>query len=335
MPFCSFTSLALAVPVALSALTLTLGNPAPVRAQHAPFKSGIDMVPLTVTVTDGAGQHITGLTGDDFTVFEEGVQQPLSFFTSEDVPVDVALVIDASSSMHVDLPLVQKAACGLVRTLRASDRGAVVEVKDAIRIPQPLTSDQGQIEAIIHGLTASGSTALYDGLYIMLKEFERARRGNPEVRRQVLILLSDGLDNTSHLPFDEVMELARRVGVNIYVIALRGEVASVPRSEQHVTVLQAEYAMRAVAREAGGRAFFPKTAQELPAIYGAIAQELASQYELGYVAVKPGGDGAFRRVVVRLSPRTNAFARTRSGYYANRTPGSRPDLATRTSGDSR
>ena len=124
----SFTKVALAVPMALSALTL--GNPAAVRAQHAPFKTGVDMVALTVTVTDGAGKHITGLTGNDFTVFEDGAQQPLSFFASEDVPVDVALVIDASASMRPDLPLVQKAACGLIRKLRAFDRGAVVEVKD-------------------------------------------------------------------------------------------------------------------------------------------------------------------------------------------------------------
>ena len=330
MAFHSFTKVALAVPMALSALTL--GNPATVRAQHAPFRTGVDMVALTVTVTDGAGKHITGLTGNDFTVFEDGAQQPLSFFASEKVPVDVALVIDASASMRPDLPLVQKAACGLIRTLRAFDRGAVVEVKTAIRIPQPLTFDHAQVEATIRGLTASGTTALYDGLYMMLKEFERAQRGNPEVRRQVLILLSDGLDTTSHLPFDEVMELVRRLGVNIYVIALRGEAARVPRSEQHETLLQADYSLRAVAREAGGRAFFPTTAAELPTIYGAIAQELASQYELGYVPVKPGGDGTFRRVFVRLAPTTNANARTRSGYYAERS-GNRSALATPTSSE--
>ena len=74
-----------------------------------------------------------------------------------------------------------------------------------------------------------------------------------------------------------------------------------------------------MARESGGRTFFPKTARELPAIYNTIAQELASQYELGYIPVRPGGDGAFRRVMVRIAPGANALARTRSGYYAQRT----------------
>jgi Ca-activated chloride channel family protein len=297
--------------------TLTAGTPSPISAQNSTFKSGVDMVPLTVTVTDVKGKLVTGLTGGDFTILEDGVEQPVSFFASGEMPVDVALVIDTSTSMGGDLPLVQKAASGLVRTLRASDRGAVVEVKDAVRIPQPLTSDREQIETTLRALRPSGNTALYDGLYVGLKEFDRARRENPDVRRQVLVLFSDGLDNTSHLRFDDVLELARRVGVNIYVIALRGQAAQVPRAEQDEAVLQAEYVMRTVARESGGRAFFPRTPWELPAIYDAIARELASQYELGYVPARPGATGAFRRVVVRMAPATAALARTRSGYYAN------------------
>jgi Ca-activated chloride channel family protein len=313
------TRLAIAVPVALGCLAG--GHPATVSAQQSTFKSGVDMVPLTVTVTDVKGRPITGLTGGDFKVLEDGVEQPLAFFAAAEVPVDVALVIDTSTSMRLNLPIVQKAACGLLRTLHAADRGAVVEIKDAVRVPQPLTSDMGQLEASVHALRASGGTALYDGLYVMLKEFDRARRATQDVRRQVLILLSDGLDNTSHLPADQVMELARRVGVNIYVIALQGEAVPVRRAERDDYVLHAEYEMRTVAREAGGRAFFPRSAGELPAIYETIAQELASQYQLGYVPMKPGGDGNFRRVAVRLL--TNGLARTRSGYYANGTPGAR------------
>jgi Ca-activated chloride channel family protein len=290
-----------------------------VSAQSATFKSGVDMVPLTVTVTDTIGKHVTGLRGNDFTVFEDGVEQPLSFFASEDVPVDVALVLDTSASMGADLLLVQSAAGGLVRKLRASDRGAVVEVKESAGILQPFTSDRSRIEEAIRGLSTSGSTALYDGIYVMLKEFERERRATLQVRRQVLVLLSDGLDNTSRLAFEDVMDLARRVGVNIYVIALRGDVALRPRAELNSSTLQAKYTMGAVARESGGRTFFPKSARELPAIYTAIAQELASQYELGYMPARPGGDGAFRRVMVRVPPHTNALARTRSGYYAPRT----------------
>ena len=306
------------LPIVAGIVAFAIPGPARVAAQSATFKSGVDMVPLTVTVTDSTGRYVSGLTSHDFAVFEDGVAQSLSFFAFDEVPVDVALVVDTSDSMQADLPLVQSAANGLVRKLRASDRGAVVEVKDSAGIPQPFTTDRASIERAILGLKTSGSTALYDGLYVVLKEFERERRGTLQVRRQALVLLSDGLDNRSHLAFEDVIDLARRVDVSIYVIALRGDVALTPRAELDGSILQAEYTMGAVARESGGRTFFPKSARELPGIYSAIAQELASQYELGYMPARPGGDGAFRRVMVRVSPAANGLARTRSGYYSAR-----------------
>jgi Ca-activated chloride channel family protein len=300
---------------------LALSGSVRLEAQGAPIKTGVEMVPLTVTVTDASGRYVTGLSDSDFTVVEDGVQQPLAFFANDHVPLDVALVLDTSSSMRADLPLVQSAAVGLVRALRDSDRGAVVEVKGTAAIPQPFTSDRAQIESAIRSLSASGKTALFDGMYVVLKEFERQRRSNQEVRRQVLVLLSDGLDTQSRLAFEDVMDVARRVGVNIYVIALEGPSALLPRADRKSEQLRAEYNMGAIARESGGRTFFPTTARELPGIYTAIAQELASQYELGYIPVRPGGDGAFRRVMVRIAPAANALARTRSGYYAQRSPG--------------
>jgi Ca-activated chloride channel homolog len=299
-------------------VALAAGGTASVEAQRPTFTGGVDMVPLTVTVTDPTGRYVTGLTSNDFTVFDNGVEQSVSFFASEDVPLDVALVLDTSSSMQADLPLVQSAARGLVHTLRSSDRAAVVEVKDFARFPQPFTSDQALIDRAISGLSTSGDTALYDGLYIALQQFERERRATGQVRRQALVLLSDGLDTKSHLTFEDVMDLARRAGVNIYVVALRGEAALVRRRQRDGSVLQAEYTMGTVARESGGRPFFPKFARELPAIYTAIAQELASQYALGYSPAQPARDGTFRHVEVRVPESTKASARTRSGYYAAR-----------------
>jgi len=304
--------------VLFAVVALAPSRPARVDAQQPTFKSGVDIVPLTVTVTDTAGKHVTGLTGNDFTVLEDGVEQPLSFFASDDIPLDLALVLDTSGSMGADLALVQSAARGLVQKLRGSDRGAVVEVKGTAGIPQPFTSDTAQIERTLRSLSTSGSTALYDGLYVVLKEFERERRAAAHIRRQALVLLSDGLDTKSRLTFDDVIDSARRANVSIYVIALRGGVPLIPRNNLDGSILNAEYTMGTVARESGGKTFFPKSARELPAIYSAIGQELAHQYELGYMPSRPGGDGAFRRVSVRVPPNINALARTRSGYYAPR-----------------
>lgn len=310
---------ALGLAALTAVVALALPGLTSLEARQSAFKSGIDMVPLTVTVTDTTGTYVTGLTGDDFTVLEDGVEQPLSFFASVDVPVDVALVLDTSSSMRADLPLAQSAAAGLIHSLRSSDRGAIVEVKGSAGIPQPFTADLAQLERALHSLSTSGATALYDGLYVVLREFERERRTAAQIRRQALVLLSDGIDTKSRLTFEDVMDLARRAGVSIYVIALRGDVPLLGRAELDNSTLNAEYTMGAVARESGGKTFFPKSARELPAIYSAITRELAHQYELGYVPARPGGDGAFRRVIVRVPPQPNALARTRSGYYASRT----------------
>jgi Ca-activated chloride channel family protein len=185
-------------------------------------------------------------------------------------------------------------------------------VKNAIGVPQPLTSDQRQVETAIQELAASGDTSLYDGVYIALKELERERLASTQIRKQAIVLLSDGVDTTSRLGYDDVMDLARRSGVNVYVIAMPMSTVPIARRDQDGQALQAEYAMRSLAREAGGRSFFPKRVQELPAIYSEIAQELANQYELAYLPLAARADRGFRRISVRVE---NAVTRTRSGYY--------------------
>ena len=296
---------------------LALGPSSDADAQRV-FRSGVDMVPLTVTVTDGAGRYVSELTERDFAVFEDGVRQSLSFFASERVPLDVAFVLDVSASMSTDMPLVREAANGLVRALRTSDRAAVLAVNASVGMPERFTADHERVAAAIDALHCAGSTAVYDGVYITLKEFARERREHADVRRQVLVLLTDGLDNSSHVSADEMADLARRAGVNIYVIALRDATIQPRAMTSDLEQQRATYVMRALAQDSGGRIFFLTSATELRTVYGAIARELASQYDLGYVPAKPGGDGGFRRIAVRVLPPASGVARTRSGYYAVR-----------------
>ncbi len=288
---------------------LALGVTAHVQAQGSVFKSTVELVPLTVTVTDAKGKYLNNLVETDFAVLEEGVRQSLAFFANEPVPIDLALTIDASASMAPQLPIVRKAAGALVDSLRGGDRATVVTIRDAVGVALPLTADRPRIDAAIRDLSASGRTALYDGVYVVLKELEHAR-SMAEIRRRVLVLLSDGLDTSSRLSADDMLALARRAGVGIYVIAMPTPSSNLRRNWQDGSALQAEYAMRALARDTGARSFFPKRVDELPAIYREIAYELANQYQLGYLPSGSGTRGSFKRVTVQVE---NAIARTRSG----------------------
>ena len=221
---------------------------------------------LTVTVTDAERKYINNLGAQDFQVFEDGIQQPVSFFGLADVPLDVALLVDGSASMLDTLPLARDAARGLLRTLRPQDRASLVEFRNTVRVSQSLTSDIPRVVAAIDGITASGGTSLYNALYVTLKEFQKQAGVDAGVRRRTIVVLSDGEDTGSLIGFDEVLDLARRSGVTIYTVALKSESQVLRQRAQQGGrryFSQADYSMRALADETGARAFFPDQAADL------------------------------------------------------------------------
>jgi Ca-activated chloride channel family protein len=282
----------------------------------AQFTSGIQMVPLTVTVTNPMGRYVPGLTAAQFTVFEDGKPQNLSYFAALDSPVDVAFLLDTSSSMVRDLSLAQDAACGLTRRLKPGDRGAVAGVSEHIVEAQPMTSDLRLVEKAIRTISTSGATAIYEAVYILMRQFERQSRTASEPRRQAIILLSDGLDNASRIRFEDVLDAVRHAPVIIYVILLDRELQYALQGSESAYAVQASFAMRALARESGGRIFTAQSGGELPGIYEIISRELANQYLLGYSPARQDSDGSFRRIAVQVRHSEAAEARTRAGYYA-------------------
>ena len=287
-------------------------------AQAQLFRSSVDVVGLTVTVSDARGQEITGLTAEDFAVYEDGVQQHVSLFGSETVPLDVALVLDTSSSMHAVQPAVKRGARALLTKLRHGDRALVVDVKQRIQIRAGLDAGLSHVVASINDLSSSGSTALHDGLYMSLQEFARERRQRPEIRRQALVVFSDGVDTASHVRFEDVSELARALDVTIYTITMHdGQLAqAVARNTE---VRRAAWEMRALTFDTGGRAFVPSTAVELEGVYDAIARELINQYTMAYVAPAAAASQkqTVRRISIRLIPPAQGVPRTRTSYLAN------------------
>jgi Ca-activated chloride channel homolog len=283
------------------------------------FRSGVDLVALNVIVTDGQQKLVTGLEMEDFAVFEDGVQQDVSFFATSEVPLDLALLLDTSASMSDKMKTMQQAAVGFASTLRAGDRISIVDVKDSIKVLHPLDDDVAGARAAIETTAARGGTALYNGLYMTLKELMKQRRGAGEVRRQAIAVLSDGDDTASLVEFDAVMEVAKQAGVAIYTITLRSPMDIKLASHSGRRYFSsAEFSMKALAQETGARAFFPTDIGELADVYAVIADELAKQYALGYTSKNPKRDGAYRRVIVQVNQHAGARTRTRSGYLSAR-----------------
>jgi Ca-activated chloride channel family protein len=309
-------SLLTAAPVL--AQSVTIATPAVVDP-HLTFKSSVDLVTLNVTVTDLRDRHLPGLADRDFQVLEDGVPQALTFFAATQVPLDVALLIDASSSMGDKLPLVQQAADRFVRSLRPVDRGQVVAFNSQTRILKPFTEDVAQLQAAIRQTVARGGTALYTALYITLDQFMKAKGSTTEVRRPAIIVLSDGVDTSSLIQFDDLLDRARRAGVAIFTISVMspGDV-SAASGAGHRFLTDSDYALKTLAQETGGRSFFPMQLAQLDTVYDSVASELSTQYALGYVPLSRSADGGYHKVLVRVVNRPDARLRTRTGYYSPR-----------------
>ncbi len=273
------------------------------------FRSGIDVVSLNVTVTDGGKSFVKDLDRGDFSVYEDGVKQDINFFTKSQLPIALSLLIDTSASMEDKMKLTQEAAIGFVERLRPEDLAQVIDFDNRVSILQNFTPDHAALENAIKKTVAGGSTSLHNAVYIALKELKKVKAKSPdEVRRQSIIVLSDGEDTSSLVPFEEVLELAKRSDVVIYTIGIRGKDVTGHGFNE------AEFVLRQFAQETGGRAYFPTGVAELASIYQQISDELASQYLMAYVSRNGRHDGQWRRIVVRTN-RANTTARTKQGYY--------------------
>jgi len=288
--------------VTAMAVALAVG----VSAQR--IRSGIELVSLNVTVTEGT-KYVTDLDEAAFEVFEDGAKQDLSFFSRVQQPVALAVLLDTSNSMEERLPTAQEAAVGFAKRLRPVDTMEVVAFNSQVDVVQPMTNDVASLEKAIRGTTVNGSTSLYNAIYVSLKGLKRARAQSAEdIRRQGLVVLSDGDDTSSMMPYEEVLDLAKRSETAIYAIGLRQTEIGRPRFKE------AEFVLRQLSQETGGRSFFINSVAELPKIYQQISEELASQYSLAYSSKNRVRTGAWRRIDVRIA-REGLTARTRRGYF--------------------
>jgi Ca-activated chloride channel family protein len=215
--------------------------------------------------------------------------------------------------MNERLDTAQEAAIGFARRLRREDVIEVIDFDSQVRILQSFTNDVAALEKAIRGTDVNGSTSLYNAVYISLKELKKVKAASAEeIRRQAIVVLSDGDDTSSLVPYEEVLDLAKRSETAIYAVGLR------PSGTYRSEFKEAEFVLKQLAQETGGRAYFVTTASELPRMYEQISEELANQYSLAYSSKNPMRNGAWRRIVVRVA-KPGLTARTRQGYYGPET----------------
>lgn len=290
--------------VMLQAIVLVAAD----RPAPPSFAVGVGVVSLSLVVTDTQGRPVPLLHASDLSLFEDGVPQEISIFTQEEWPIQLSILLDGSGSMAHALPVAKRAAARLVRTLRPGDEAQVAQFSRSLQVLQDSTGDQASLVRAIERVAPSGETALYNALYVTLKELGRTR--TDDLARRAIVLLSDGEDTVSMVNDEQLLDLARRAGVAVYAIGLLTAPAAGQRADSVPT-----YFLTVLARETGGRAFFPRTLGELDGVYDSIARELRTLYGVGYVPQSARSDGSWHRIAIQTRE-PNLLVRHRSGYYA-------------------
>jgi Ca-activated chloride channel homolog len=297
-------------PPRLPVVAITAALAAASLGAQGIFRGGTDVVLLSVTVIDQSGRLVASLDRGDFHVFEDGVLQEISNFARDPQPIALSLLIDSSTSMEPKLQIAQEAATGFAKRLSKKDVAQIIDFDSQTQILQTFTNDESLLERAIRKTRAGGSTSLYNALYVGLDELKRLHYASiEEVRRQAIVLLSDGEDTSSLKTYEDVLDSAKRSEVIVYAINLKDrEVSTNSRWNE------SEYVLRSLTQETGGKSYTVDDANQLPAIYSQIADELANQYTIGYTSKNVKRDGTWRRINVQVT--RGGTARTKSGYFA-------------------
>ena len=279
------------------------------------FRSGVDLVSVGVTVLDRKGTLVTGLTADDFEVYEDGERQRLELFVGSagqgaplpDRPtaLHLGLMLDASGSMQDDIASTRTAAIKFLNLLPRADDITVVDFDTEVRVARYGQNDFPRLVERIRSRKADGFTALYDAIGVYLD-------GAAELDgEKVLVLYSDGDDTRSSLNVSEIVTLLKASDVTLYAIGYLDNQSSSSKLTFRMRLQQ-------LAEATGGRALFSTSIKDLDTTYAQILDEINARYMLGYLSTNARADGAWREVEIRLvrPELKGAKLRTRKGYFA-------------------
>ena len=292
-------------PFALCLLAvLTVRAQEPERTTTS-LKVNVDLVELHVTVVDGVGRPIGGLKQEDFRITENSVNQPITIFKHEDIPVSLGLVLDNSRSIEPRKARLDAAALSFVEKSNPDDETFVVHFGQEAKLSQDFTGDRAVLDQQLRESKPFGQTALYDGIFLALNKMNEAR-----YTKKALLLVTDGIDNASKSTLDEVVEGLKRERVMVFVVGLLSQSGG----------QQSEDSLIRIAEVSGGRAYFPETPEQARVAMEVIARDLRDQYTVAYLPKDPLRDGKWRSVRVDvIAPKgypKDLKTTYRHGYYA-------------------
>jgi VWFA-related protein len=295
----------------------TVAGPQDVTAselrQVDPYKISVSVssVVLHATVENHKGAPVSGLGKDDFQVYEDGALQQIEFYSHEDIPVTVGLVLDNSGSMGPKRNEVISAALAFARSSNPQDQMFVVNFNEHVSFGLPadtaFTDKTAQLQGALSKFKTNGETALYDALAAAI---EHLKIGNRD--KKVLIVVSDGGDNASKYSLSQILAMAGKSDAIIYTIGIYTE----EDPDQNPN------ALRQLSKATGGEAFFPQSVADVAPLCERIAHDIREQYTLAYAPLNRNQDGAYRVIQVKATATGHGrlSVRTRTGYYAPSNP---------------
>jgi Ca-activated chloride channel family protein len=272
-----------------------------------------DLVLIPVMVTDNQDRLITGLERTHFRLYDDKVEQVITYFASEDAPVSVALVFDCSGSMGPKLEKSRAAVAEFLRTANPEDEFSLILFSDRVQLSAGFNAGPEEIQNRLLFSVSKGRTALLDAIYLALEQLKQHAKHS----RKAVLIISDGGDNCSRYSMHEVKNCVREADAQIYSIGIVEDLGTRGRTPEE---LGGPALLDEIAHLSGGRLFEINNLNELADVASRIGAALRNQYVLGFAPAESRRDGKYHRIEVKLErpqglPRLRASFR--SGYYAS------------------
>lgn len=282
-----------------------------------------ELVTLNVRVIDRNNRPVDNVRENDFHIFEDGVEQPIEFFTREEVPIGYGLAVDTSGSLRSQLQSVIDAGKSIINSNKPGDETFVIRFidSDKIELRQDFTANQDLlIDALDEFYIEGGQTAVIDAVYLAAEHAAQYKKGDDnDRRRRALIVITDGEDRGSRYTQTQLFSRLREVDVQIYVIGFVNELDREGNLIRKSSRDKAINLINKLATETAGRAFFPQSLSEIPQIANEIVRDMRTQYVVAYNPTNKARDGSYRAIRVTVSDaptRDKRIALTRSGRVA-------------------